>query len=111
MTNAQRNSSATLLAFLAGAAVWAFFGPKIKNKVLEFSDADDWDDLRNQVERKFAKAKDNTQETYDKIVDEVTDRYARAKGISQNELQDLIADLKTHWNRIKGAWNEGGDIE
>lgn len=75
-----------IIAFLAGMAAWAFFGPKIKEKLSEH---------------------DKLKDTYDRIVDEATDKYAKAKGISQNELKDLADDLKAHWQKIKGAWQRG----
>jgi hypothetical protein len=92
---------AGLLAFIAGAAVWAVFGKKIKDTV---SHSSEFQDLKKEIYDKASKVSDLTQEKYDSIVDEVSNKYAQAKGISQNELRDLVDDLKWHWKRIKSSW-------
>jgi len=97
---------AGILAFIAGAAVWALFGKKITDEV---STNPDFKRLKRQVMNKASQIKDISQEKYDQIVEEVTDAYSRARGISQKELADLVTDLKMHWSKIKNAWNEGGD--
>jgi hypothetical protein len=92
-----------ILAFLAGAAAWALFGRKVRDKVNE---SPQFQDLKNEVYDKASQMKDITQDQYNKLVDEVSGKYAQAKGISQNELRDLVSDLKWHWRRISSAWNE-----
>jgi hypothetical protein len=97
-----KNPGIPLLAFIAGALTWALFGDKIKQKVFEMAD---FENLKKEVEIKFQKASDYSQETYNKIVDEVATDYGKLRGISQNELVDLMDDLKMHFRRIKRAWN------
>lgn len=94
---------AGLIAFIAGAAAWAVFGRKVKDKI---GQSEEFQDLKRQVYEKASQVTDITQEQYNGIVDEVSNKYAQAKGISQNELRDLVADLKWHWRRIRSAWNE-----
>ncbi len=77
----------SILAFIAGMAVWAIFGKKIQE----------------------SKVAEEAKDSYDQMVDEVTGKYAKAKGISKNELTDLVDELKVHWNKIKRAWDEGGE--
>jgi hypothetical protein len=91
-----------ILAFIAGAAIWAIFGNRVKEKV---SQSGKYQDLKREVYDKASQVTDITQEKYDAIVDEVSTKYAQAKGISQNELRDLVDDLKWHWKRIKSSWN------
>ncbi len=91
-----------VLAFIAGAAVWALIGPKVKEKIQENSD---FQDMKRDVMNKIRGMGDVTREKYDSVVDEVAANYGKLRGISQNELRDLAADLKFHWYRIKDAWN------
>ena len=92
MTYLAKQSGSGLIAFLAGIAVWAIFGDKIKQKVNEkLEEKEEW------------------KASYDKMVDDTMDKYAKIKGISKNELTDLADELKVHWKKIKIAWNKGGD--
>lgn len=93
---------AGLIAFIAGAAAWALFGQKVKDKVNQSAE---FQDLKKQIYDKASAVSDLTQDKYDSIVDEVTNQYAKIKGISNNELKDLAGDLKWHWRRIKSAWS------
>ncbi len=93
--------SASILAFLAGAAAWAIFGNRVKEKM---SNNPRFQELKQQVYSRTSEISDLTREKYDQVVDEVADKYAKAKGISQNELIDLVDDLKMHWGRISNAW-------
>lgn len=92
---------AGILAFAAGAIVWAFFGDKIKSRI---SRSEKYRDLRRQIYDRASEVSDLTQEKYDLIVDELSNKYAQVKGISQNELRDLVDDLKWHYRRIKSSW-------
>lgn len=92
-----------LLAFIAGAAAWALFGRRVKDKI---SQNPEFQDLKREVYDRASQITDLTQDKYNTIVDEVSSNYAQAKGISQNELRDLVSDLKWHWKRIRSAWNE-----
>jgi hypothetical protein len=94
---------ASILAFLAGAAVWAIFGNKVKDKI---NNSPRFQEMKDQVYKKASEVQDLTREKYDQIVDEVSDKYARLQGISKHELVDLVDDLKMHWGRMKRAWNE-----
>lgn len=91
---------AGVFAFIGGMVAWAFFGPKIKQR-LNRSTA--WNELKAEITDELGKAKDVTQSRYEQVVDEVASRYARLKNISNHELQDLIRDLKMHWSKIKSA--------
>lgn len=93
---------AGLIAFIAGAAVWAIFGRKIKDRV---NDSEQFQELKKQVYDKASQITDITQDKYNAVVDEVTDKYAQVKGISRNELRDLVDDLKWHFRRIKSSWD------
>src|SRR4051812_44839092 len=93
---------AGVIAFLAGVAVWAVFGKKLKDKV---NQSQDFRDLKKQVYDKASQITDITQDKYNQVVDEVSSKYAQVKGISQNELRDLTDDLKWHWRRIKSSWD------
>jgi hypothetical protein len=92
---------ASILAFLAGAAVWAIFGNRTKEKI---ANNPRFQELKEQVYDRTSQVSDLTREKYEQMVDEVADKYAKAKGISQNELIDLVDDLKMHWGRISKAW-------
>jgi hypothetical protein len=92
---------ASVLAFLAGAAVWAIFGNKVKEKI---ENSPRFQELKELVLERTSDISDLTREKYDQVVDEVADKYAKAKGISQNELIDLVDDLKMHWGKISKAW-------
>ena len=99
----QEKSLSNVWAFVAGVAVWALFGNKIRGKL---SESEGVQQLKSEIESGYSKAKDKTQEAYNQVVDEVTDKYAKVRGISKNELVDLTDDLKSHWSRIKQAWND-----
>lgn len=92
---------AGIFAFIAGAAAWAIFGEKLRNKARQSSD---FQDLKREVYDRASEVSDITQDKYNQIVDEVSNKYAQARGISQNELMDLVDDLKWHWKRIKSSW-------
>lgn len=95
---------AGLIAFVAGAAVWAIFGKRIQEKV---KDNPHLRELRRQISEQASKVSEMTQEKYDSLVDEAVNAYAQAKGISKNELRDLISDLKWHGKKIVRSWKEG----
>lgn len=92
---------AGVLAFIAGAATWAFVGRRLKEQLKQ---SEEFQNLKREVYDKASQLSDITQDKYDEIVEDVANKYAKAKGISQNELRDLIDDLKWHWKRIKSSW-------
>lgn len=91
-----------ILAFVGGAVAWAIFGPKIKQRMNENQE---WQNFKLEVDNRVSEVRDMTREQYDRIVDEVSDKYSKVKGIRQNEMREMANDLKKHWHKIKQAWN------
>ncbi len=98
------NSSGTkvgigLAALAAAAGAYYFYGSK--HSAQHRKQMKGWAiKARGEVVERLEKAKDLTQEGYDKVVDQVMDKYKKVKSINPQDVQALAADMRKHWKNI-----------
>jgi gas vesicle protein len=93
-------------AFVAGVAIAAIAGGYYlfgaKNAKQNRKNVEAWTlKAKADVLTKLEKAKNITQDEYEKIVDGVSDKYAQVKEIGTDKADALRKELKKHWKEIK----------
>ncbi len=88
-----------LAALAAAAGAYYFYGAK--HSAQHRKQMKGWMiKAKGEVVEKLEKAKDLSQESYEKVVSQVMDKYGKVKGIDPTDLQAMAADFKKHWKNI-----------
>ena len=98
---AKSGGGGKLVAALVGAAAAGYYlygptGAANRQKVKAWSLK-----AKADVLEQLEKAKDVSEESYNKTVDKVTAKYAKMKPVGQAEAAKLNRELKRHWGAIK----------
>ncbi len=88
-------------AALAAAAAGAYYFYGSKHSAKHRKQMKSWAiKARGEVVERLEKAKEISQDTYEKAVDQVMDKYKKVKNIDPVEITALTNDMRRHWKNI-----------